>query len=118
MNNVSNRVSENGMPRTNRKQKEEVIAMSIFEYDEEAVLDYIGQKQWEDGRAEGYESGKAEGALLQQVISVRKNILKGKSADAIAEFMDLDIEFVRRLADIIERQPLLADEALILKMQE
>ena len=51
-------------------------------------------------------------------MSVRKNLLKGKDADAIAEFMDLDIEFVRRLADIIDRQPLITDEELISKMQE
>ncbi len=37
-------IEENVLKDFFMKQKEEVIAMSIFEYDEEAVLDYIGQK--------------------------------------------------------------------------
>jgi len=99
------------------KQKEEVIAMSIFEYDEEAVLDYIGQKQWEDGRAagriEGYASGRTEGAFFQQVSAIRRNILKGRSADSIAEFMAVDIGFVRRLAEYIAKNVNITDDELV-----
>jgi len=95
------------------KQKEEVIAMSIFEYDEEAVLDYIGQKQWEDGRAVGYASGRTEGILLQQVSSVRKNVLKGKNAQVIAEFMELDIEFVHRIAAYVTENTAVTDDELV-----
>ena len=91
------------------KQKEEVIAMSIFEYDEEAVLDYIGQKQWEDGRA----AGRDEGLLLEQISAIRRNILKGRSADSIAEFMAVDIGFVRRFAEYIAKNVNITDDELV-----
>ena len=91
------------------KQKEEVIAMSIFEYDEEAVLDYIGQKQWEDGRA----AGRDEGLLLEQISAIRRNILKGRSADSIAEFMAVDIGFVRRFAEYIAKNVNITDDELL-----
>ncbi len=122
---VNECIDENVLKDFFMKQKEEVIAMSIFEYDEEAVLDYIGQKQWEDGRAagraegyesgraEGYESGKAEGVFLQQVMSVRKNILKGKSIEVITEFVDLDMEVVCRIAEYMAENPSVTDEELM-----
>ena len=76
------------------KQKEEVIAMSIFEYDEEAVLDYIGQKQWEDGRntgrLEGKLEGKVEGKLGEQLRLIVSKVRKNKTLAEIAEVLELD----------------------------
>ncbi|MDE7037665.1 MAG: hypothetical protein K2O98_06860, partial [Lachnospiraceae bacterium] len=36
-----------------RKNKAEVVAMSIFEYDEKKVMDYIRMEEREEGRKEG-----------------------------------------------------------------
>lgn len=44
-----------------RKNKAEVIAMSIFEYDEKEVLDYLREEERAIGRIEGKEEGRAEG---------------------------------------------------------
>ncbi len=41
--------------------------------------------------------------LLEQISAIRRNILKGRSADSIAEFMAVDIGFVRRLAEYIAK---------------
>ena len=46
-----------------RKNKAEVIAMSIFEYDEKEVIDYIREEERAIGREEGKEEGKKEGKV-------------------------------------------------------
>ena len=54
--------------------------MSIFEYDEEAVLDYIGQKQWEDGRSKG--------RLDEQLRLIISKVRKNKTLAEIAEVLE------------------------------
>ena len=44
-----------------RKNKAEVVAMSIFEYDEKKVMDYIRMEEREEGRKEGRREGRKEG---------------------------------------------------------
>ncbi len=44
-----------------RKNKAEVIAMSIFEYDEKEVIDYIREEERAIGREEGQVEGRMEG---------------------------------------------------------
>lgn len=44
-----------------RKNKAEVVAMSIFEYDEKKVIDYIRMEEREEGRREGRREGRKEG---------------------------------------------------------
>ena len=46
-----------------RKNKAEVIAMSIFEYDEKEVIDYIREEERAIGREEGKKEGKVEGRM-------------------------------------------------------
>jgi hypothetical protein len=40
----------------------EVVAMSIFEYDEKKVMDYIRMEEREEGRKEGRREGRGEEA--------------------------------------------------------
>ncbi|KAI4440591.1 hypothetical protein FMM80_17240 [Schaedlerella arabinosiphila] len=44
-----------------RKNKAEVIAMSIFEYEEKEVIDYIREEERAIGREEGQVEGRMEG---------------------------------------------------------
>lgn len=43
------------------KQRAEVIAMSIFEYDQEGHMQLVREEGWEEGRAEGHAEGHAIG---------------------------------------------------------
>lgn len=54
-----------------------------------------------------------EGILIQQVTSIRSNLLRGKSIESIAEFLDLDIEFVRMLAARIAESASATDAELV-----
>ncbi len=43
-----------------REQRREVIAMSIYEYDQVGHMQLIKEESWEDGKAEGRAEGRAE----------------------------------------------------------
>ena len=86
-------------------QKAEVIAMSIFEYDEEAEIAKIRRDEFELGReagiAEGRETGIAEGRkngafekLIQQTC---KKLQKGKNAEQIAEELEESPALIARI---------------------
>ena len=64
------------------EHREEVIAVSVFEYDEEGHMDVVR----EEGREEGLAQGRKEG--LEDRLNIMKNVMNnpGKSAD---EAMDI-----------------------------
>ena len=75
-----------------RKNKAEVIAMSIFEYDEKEVIDYIREEERAIGREEGKEEGREEeaqkyGRLILRLTEEGKSSLVAKIAtdDALRE---------------------------------
>ena len=64
------------------EQKSEVIAMSIYEYDEENAKRYYFSEGYEDGYNEGKSAGRTIGkatALLDNVASIMKNLNIGLS---------------------------------------
>lgn len=59
------------------EQKAEVIAMSIYEYDEENAKKYYFSEGYEDGYDEGKSAGQTLGkatSLLENVASIMKNL--------------------------------------------
>ena len=76
-----------------RKNRAEVVKMSIYEYDEEKNYRMLQEQSWERGREKGRE---------EEIISlILKNLKKGCSSAQIADFLDLDkivVETVCRLA--------------------
>ena len=90
------------------KQKAEVIAMSIFEYDEEAEMAKIRRDEFELGReagiaegrktgiaegrktgiAEGHKIGLAEGEQRKLIQIICRKLQKGKNAEQIAEELE------------------------------
>ena len=75
-----------------RMNKAEVIAMSIFEYDEKEVLDYIREEERTIGRAEGRTEGRTEeaqkyGRLILHLTNEGKSdlIVKIAADDALRE---------------------------------
>lgn len=71
------------------KHREEVIDVSIFEYDEEGVMEILR----EEARTAGLEEGRAAG-LEEGHIAAIKNIMTklGKSADEAMDILDIDID--------------------------
>lgn len=49
-----------------REQRAEVIAMSIYEYDQEMHMQVVKEESWEDGLAEGLVTGQNKMLLLIQ----------------------------------------------------
>ena len=87
------------------KHREEVIDVSIFEYDEEGVMEILREEArtagLEEGRAAGLEDGRAAGleegrsaGLEEGHIAAIKNIMTklGKSADEAMDILDIDID--------------------------
>ena len=68
------------------ENREEVIAVSVFEYDEEGHMDIVREEGREEGKREGLAQGRKEG--LEERLNIMKNVMNnlGKSAD---EAMDI-----------------------------
>ena len=68
------------------EHREEVIAVSVFEYDEEGHMDIVREGGREEGKREGLAQGRKEG--LEERLNIMKNVMNnlGKSAD---EAMDI-----------------------------
>jgi len=83
------------------KHREEVIDVSIFEYDEEGVMEILREEArtagLEEGRAAGLEEGRSAGleeGRITAAIDAIKNIMTklGKSADEAMDILDIDID--------------------------
>lgn len=81
-------------------QKAEVIAMSIYEYNEE----YVKKTIYEDGVLEGIMEGKVtERAAM--VASIKKMHSKGFPPEEIADLLDQEKEAIEEILTLIEENP-------------
>ena len=94
-----------------RKNRAEVLKVSIYEYDEERNYQLL-QKQYrnaglaegrEAGLAEGHKAGLEEGQLLEQVRLIVKKMQKNYSVLRIAETLELDEAFVQLICQIAKQ---------------
>lgn len=94
-----------------RKNRAEVLKVSIYEYDEERNYQLL-QKQYrnaglaegrEAGLAEGHKAGLEEGQLLEQVRLIVKKMQKNDSVLRIAETLELDEAFVQLICQIAKQ---------------
>lgn len=74
-------------------QKAEVIAMSIFEYDEEVELAKIRRDEYELG----WEAGITKGELKKLIQQSCKKLQKGKNAEQIAEILEESPGLIARI---------------------
>ena len=83
------------------KHREEVIDVSIFEYDEEGVMEILREEArgagLEEGRSAGLKEGRAAGleeGRITAAIDAIKNIMTklGKSADEAMDILDIDVD--------------------------
>lgn len=79
-------ISEGILAEFLRKNREEVIPLSIFEYDE--------KKHMETLRREGYEDGVADGKEEGRIGIIRKMLKNKQEAEAISEMTEEPIEYI------------------------
>lgn len=98
------------------EQRKEVIAMSIYEYDEEAVLAMLAEEYREDGIEIGIERGIECGKLLKAVSAVRRMLAKGMSRETMADILDTDITVAGRVEDMLNEDSTITDEEIVEKL--
>ena len=83
-----------------RKNKSEVIAMSIFEYDKEEEERKLRKAEYEAGREEGIKEGIKEGTR-----GIVRNMLQaGEPMEKIARYTGCTVQEVERFAAELHRK--------------
>lgn len=117
-----------------RKNRTEVLKVSIYEYDEERNYQLL-QKQYrnaglaegreaglaegrEAGLAEGHKAGLEEGQLLEQVRLIVKKMQKNDSVLRIAETLELDEAFVQLICQIAKQMAPDYDVEKVMKLYQ
>ena len=83
--------------------------MSIYEYDEEAVLAMLAEEYREDG----IEIGMERGELIGKVSIIRRMLTKGMSYEAMADILGEDITVVSRIADKLNEDSTITDREIV-----
>ena len=99
-----------------RENRAEVVAMSIFEFDEEKELKLIREDEYEYGFENGYEEGRKEGQRRQLIEGICKKLRKGKDIEIIAEELDENISIVEKIYEIAQNFAPEYDVEKIMKM--
>ena len=86
-----------------RENRAEVVAMSIFEFDEEKELKLIREDEYEYGFENGYEEGRKEGQRRQLIEGICKKLRKGKDIENIAEELEEEIGIVEKIYEIAQK---------------
>ena len=75
------------------KHREEGIDVSIFEYDEEGVMEILREEARTAGLEEGRSAGLEEGRITAAIDAIKNIMTKlGKSADEAMDILDIDID--------------------------
>ena len=89
-----------------KKNRAEVLRMSIFEYDQEKHMqqerDASREAGREEGREEGLKTGREEGQFLKLINQVIKKINKGNTPEQTADILEEDIRIIRKIYEAAE----------------
>lgn len=94
---VNDCIKENILAEFLKKNKAEVVSMSLFEYDEKKHE----RTMMEIGREEGHAEGLAEGDTCRLLTQIVKKVKKQKSLEQIAEELEEDISEVQPLYETV-----------------
>lgn len=97
-----------------RKNRAEVIDMFLDEYDEEEFRRFLRDESIREGREAGLTEGRAE----SYVTIIRQKLKKGLLTTGIAEFLEVDTEYVEMIARLIKENPEDLDIAIARKSLE
>ena len=79
-----------------KENRAEVVAMSIFEFDEEKEIKLIREDEYQYG----FENGREEGRRRHLIECICKKLRKGKNIDIIAEELEEEINIVEEIYEI------------------
>ena len=108
-----------------RKNRAEVLKVSIYEYNEALHIRQEREAAKEDGWQEGVQEGRKEGiqqgiqqgmqqgiqqglqrgAFLERIRKIQKKAKKGLSAEVIADMLEEEVAFVEKIMNILEENP-------------
>ena len=92
-----------------RKNRSEVIAMSIFEYDKEEEERKLKEAE--------FEYGVEHGQKLELIKLIMKKVKKGLSVSEIADFLEKDTDFVQAVYDAMTMYPEADIKEIFLKIE-
>lgn len=84
------------------KYRNEAIAVSIFEYNEELALKYIREDEYQKGQEVGRIEGEKLGCQIKLIEQICKKLKKGKTPEIIAEELEEDISVIEQICKIAE----------------
>lgn len=90
-------IQEDALTEFLRKHRAEVLDVCLTEYDEERVIKSIREEEFEFGLERGREEGREQGREQERERLIMCSYRKGKTAEAIAEFMDVPLEKVKKI---------------------
>ncbi len=83
--------------------------MSIFEYFEEEEMRKIRASEYKSGKEEGIAQGIARGTALGEaetkISLIRKKSEKGLDVNKIADILELDVSYVKKVLDLLAENP-------------
>ena len=82
------------------ENRTEVVAMSIFEFDEEKELKLLREAEYQYGIERGIEIGTEQGRKQYLIQAVCKKLHKGKTMQRIAEELEEDRDLVERICEV------------------
>lgn len=88
-------IAQNHLREYLEKYRDEVIEMSIYEYNEEQAMKYIRKDEYMKGKNDGKAEGKAE-AIIEMVV---KKLAKGQSIEQIADALEEEPDDIQQLVD-------------------
>ncbi len=92
-----------------RKNRAEVLKVSIYEYNEARHIQQEREAALEDGLQQGIQQGMERGiqrgALLEKITKIQKKAKKGLSAEDIADMLEEESEFVDEVMQIMKEYP-------------
>lgn len=93
-----------------KKNRAEVVHVSIYEYDAEKHMRQEKEESWEDGHRtgleEGHRTGLAEGRKEILLEQIKKKMEKGLTPEAMADVLEEDEETIRNLIEGMKRDKL------------
>ena len=84
-----------------KKHREEVVEVSIYDYDEEKVRKTLADEAREEGVAEGIKEGIEKGETLTKIIQIIKKVRKSKSLPTIASELGEEEVDIKPLYDAV-----------------
>ena len=88
-----------------RKNRAEVLKVSIFEYNEERHMQQEREEAMNKGMEKGIEKGIEEGKIKKLIEIIKKNTKRGIKGEDLADFLGEDLVLTREIQKIVLNNP-------------